>query len=330
MIKKNAMKVILFVLILLFFGCQSKITSNSLSAWEKSLVHALPMGPKELVEYFRQIDFDYGSNVFGNTVNESLIALHQCDSFYNDQVINDSMWNNNYPCITHLFQADSFYYSTNSPLVVMDKYKDFFLRYKLPDIFDIKVFYVVANDKRYPDFLSYYSFLLTTDSLYQPIDYLRLNSYSSTWRGAGANQYAFIDTNYIIHLKNIVAMYEAPSENNDEMSFIKVLASERYQISERGKFVRYFTEENIVNYSDIWEKGEVKNHRKEGEWTERIGGDWGMYVKSIYKGGELADEQMFFSNEDDMKNGNWCYKRDIDKNLYLPGVSTEYQKNVIL
>lgn len=200
------MKVILFVLILLFFGCQSKITSNSLSAWEKSLVHALPMGPKELVEYFIQIDFDYGSNVFGNTVNESLIALHQCDSFYNDQVINDSMWNNNYPCITHLFHADSFYYSTNSPLVVMDKYKDFFLRYKLPNILDIKVFYVVANDKRYPDFLSYYSFLLTTDSLYQPIDYLRLNSYSSTWRGSGANQYAFIDTNYIIHLKNIVAI----------------------------------------------------------------------------------------------------------------------------
>ena len=324
--------IIIFIFFLLLFFCRKEQSESSLinlNIWEKSPVHSLPLGPEELVNYFRKIDFDYGSDSLGNTIKETLNVLAKCDSFYKDQVINDSMWNNNYPCITHFFKADSFYYSTNSPLIIIDKYKDFYLRYKLPDIFDIKVFYVVANDIRYPDFLGYYSFLVATDSNYQPLDYLRLYSYSSTWRGAGADQYVFIDTNYMIHVKNIVSMHEPPNEYNDEMCYINVLASEMYKISPSGKFVRYFTENNVLNYNGVWEKGTVKNHVKEGLWTERIGGDWGMYVISDYKKGVLTKEQIFYSNKEDLKKGNWCYKRNVEKNIYTPGVPVKYQKNVI-
>ncbi len=95
----------------------------------------------------------------------------------------------------------------------------------------------------------------------------------------------FIDKNYIIHIKDFL-MYEDSGN---------LLQSKMYQISNEGKFIRYYRKDG--KYKDDKEEGFVKNNTRNGKWIEKISNGFindYTYVESEYKEGILLGKSHFY------------------------------------
>lgn len=116
-------------------------------------------------------------------------------------------------------------------------------------------FMAVYNTVRYAEPFIEKIYLVSTKNN-KPIDMKRLYLHHEGEMGFASHTLFNIDKNYIISLQDY-EFSESP---------FTLKPAQKYQILPSGKFARYFDKDGLYKNED--EQGMVKNHTKEGKWTE--------------------------------------------------------------
>lgn len=153
---------------------------------------------------------------------------------------------------------------------------------RLPNINGYRVYIANSTKNKKYYFLDGNIDLILIDKNNLIINSLNIShyEYEDSMKEGSENKYFYIDENYIIHIKYFNIRLESKPT---------LLGYIKYKILKNGSITRYF--DNDGYYKSLFEKGNVKNHTKDGIWHEYIGG------------GEIGEKDRITVSEVNYKNG---------------------------
>ena len=137
-------------------------------------------------------------------------------------------------------------------------------------------------------------------SIYKNNKLVKRNNIGYVYYGDLVESYKvwYIDEEHIIH-NRIIANVSGNLE-----TYIGQLHT--YKITPTGEILRYFDAEN-GSFNNKEEKGKIKNHLKEGFWSEKKYNpyyDQYSYIEANYKEGKPIDKWNYYDLVDDIKKGS--------------------------
>ena len=146
-----------------------------------------------------------------------------------------------------------------------------------------------------------------------------LSTYGLSRWVRGFFKYAFVDENYVFHVRNFF------SEEGIEISCTNY---EKWQINENGRFIRYYDRDG--SFKSEYEEGQVLNHRREGKWTEyKLNEEFEYGGPKTLRQGRL---EAYFENG--LAQGEWKYYNSFQNTkseMKLHMFRTEvYEKGILV